>query len=81
MKEPLPPLPRFTARHADMAEAQGWALIDSGLRGPEIQADDDARVFRSDEDALEYVERQAKRGRPEAVAALAAIERYREATQ
>lgn len=43
--------------------AEGWALIDVNAEGLyEIQRDDEANIFETDEDALEHVRRLADRG-------------------
>lgn len=53
-------------RFCKAACAQGWCIFND----TEIQRDDEAGVFDGDDDAIAYVRRQAKRGRPEAIRAL-----------
>ena len=60
----------WNIEHSEEAASQGWGLFDSDSRGLEIERDDDAGIFDSDEDALKYVERQAARGNACAVEAL-----------
>lgn len=45
------------------AMAEGWGIYEQGAFGPyEIQADDEARVFYCDEDAVEFVKKRAAEG-------------------
>jgi hypothetical protein len=70
-----PSLPHLTegqwaSVHGAEAESQGWGLFASDTRGLEIEADDSAGIFDGDDQALLYVQRQAKRGTVCAVEAL-----------
>lgn len=60
----------WTIEHGEEAESQGWNIFESDERGLEIQRDDEAGIFDTDEDAVKYVERQAARGNECAASAL-----------
>lgn len=63
-------LTEWRRRHGARALRQGWSIFESGTHGLEIERDDSANVFERDEDAVEYVRRQAQRGCPGAIEAL-----------
>lgn len=52
----------FTEYDHAVMQAEGWAVFESSVRGNEIQRDDEAGVFATDEDALEHVLHRALAG-------------------
>lgn len=44
------------------AAAEGWALIESGARGWEVQRDDEAGLLMDDRAAVELVAKRARQG-------------------
>ena len=53
--------PTWTARDGAAMEAQGWAVYNEDSN-PEIQRDDERKVFPHDEAALAFVRRRARKG-------------------
>lgn len=70
---------RFSKRDHALQEREGWAVFESSTRGPEIQRDDCAAVFKFDEDALAHVMRRALAGSKPHIKALVAHCTAREA--
>lgn len=62
-------IPEFTAREAALAAAEGWNLFNVETC-PEIQRDDEAGIFQTDEDAIAFVKAS---GTPHALRALAIL--------
>jgi len=62
---------RWTQEHSDAAVAQGWDLFDYDTRGLwQLQRHDEAGVFETDDEAIEFVREMADRGDPVARLAL-----------
>jgi hypothetical protein len=60
----------WTVEDQKAAEVEGWSLFNHP-HAPEIQRDDEAAVFESDEAAIQFVLRLANAGRPYAQRAFA----------
>ncbi|HEP6430584.1 TPA: hypothetical protein VDB83_004907 [Burkholderia cenocepacia] len=68
---PTGDVPAWTSEDCAIADKQGWNLFDvDGSGYLEIQRDDEAQVFESDDDALAYVREQAQGGCPVALKAM-----------
>lgn len=65
--------PVWTAADRKRAHEQGWDIFDTGSRGLEIEAVDEYGVFEDDNQAEDYVFRQAERGCKTAQKALAIV--------
>ncbi|ABO60221.1 hypothetical protein Bcep1808_7344 (plasmid) [Burkholderia vietnamiensis G4] len=64
-------LPAWTSEDCAIADVQGWNIFDvDGTGYLEIQKDDEAQVFESDDDAVAYVRERAQGGCPVALKAM-----------
>jgi len=62
---------RWTSEHWERAESQGWNMFDyDGLGLWQLQRSDEAGVFETDGEAIDFVREMADRGDPTARLAL-----------